>query len=266
MKKLIMLMGAFALLTGCQEEYKQADINDQTDVKAEAILTTQQEQTDSQNENKLVLEEAYFNEVMSVNGKQLIQNPDNLLILVNKAYLVSEDYAPQDLVRPNVAFSFGDQDIEKSYMRKEAALALEEMFNDAANQGISLFAVSGYRSYPTQMNNYHYQISALGEEQAVKVSAAPGTSEHQTGLAMDISSSSVNYELTEKFGETAEGTWLRENAHKHGFILRYPKGSEDITGYSYEPWHYRYVGKEAARDIFENRLTLEEFFKIVEKI
>jgi D-alanyl-D-alanine carboxypeptidase len=266
MKKLIVLMGTFALLTGCKGDYDQWYVNNQVDVKAEAALINQQEQTDSQNEKKLVLEEAYFNDVTSVDGKQLIQNPNNPLILVNKVYLVSEDYTPQDLVRPNVAFSFGDQDIEKSYMRKEAASALEEMFHDAANHGIDLFAVSGYRSYETQTNNYHYQISILGEEEAVKVSAAPGTSEHQTGLAMDISSGSVNYELTEEFGETTEGKWLIENAHRHGFILRYPKGSEEITGYNYEPWHYRYVGKEVAKDLFENRLTLEEYFKIVEKI
>ena len=98
------------------------------------------------------------------------------------------------------------------------------------------------------------------------VVANPGFSEHQTGLAMDISSLSANRDLTEEFGETIEGKWLKENAHLFGFILRYPKGKESITGYQYEPWHFRYVGEKVAPIIFSKNLTLEEYFKKVEKI
>ncbi|WAA09875.1 M15 family metallopeptidase [Fervidibacillus albus] len=95
--------------------------------------------------------------------------------------------------------------------------------------------------------------------------AQPGTSEHQTGLTMDITAYSVNQQLVESFGQTEEGKWLENNAHQYGYILRYPKGKETITGYKYEPWHFRYVGVEAATVIFENGWTLEEFFEVVQR-
>ena len=140
------------------------------------------------------------------------------------------------------------------------------MFADAKSQDIHLFAVSGYRSYQRQDDNFHNKVNKIGEEAAAKIVAYPGNSEHQTGLAMDISSQSVNFKLTEQFGETPEGKWLMENAHRFGYILLYPKGLETITGYNYEPWHYRYVGLKAAAEIYKNQLTLEEYFNIVEKI
>lgn len=169
-------------------------------------------------------------------------------------------------MRPKVEFSFGNQDIEKSYMRKEAAKALEDMFNGAKKSGITLYAVSGYRSYNRQTEVYDAEVSRVGEEKAVQAVAYPGNSEHQTGLAMDISSESADFLLTEGFGETKEGKWLKENAHLYGFILRYPKGKEKITQYKFEPWHFRYVGKKSAKDIYENDWTLEEYFKVVRKI
>ena len=201
-----------------------------------------------------------------MDGKQIIQNPENQLTLVNKVFALPEEYIPGDLVRPDVEFSFGNQDIEKSYMRQEAASALEKMFADAKNQEIHLFAVSGYRSYQRQDDNFHNKVNKMGEVEAAKYVAHPGNSEHQTGLAMDISSQSANFRLTEQFGETTEGKWLMENAHRFGFILRYPKGLETITGYNYEPWHYRYVGEKAAMEIYKNQITLEEYFNMVEKI
>ena len=214
----------------------------------------------------LSLEASFFNEVIEVDGKNLIQNPDNLLILVNKVFTLSQEYEPQDLVRPNVAFSFGNQDVEKSYLRQEAAVALEKMFEDAANGGIHLFAISGYRSYDRQENNFRDHVNRIGEIETAKLVAYPGNSEHQTGLAMDISSETAKFRLNEQFGETEEGKWLMENAHKYGFILRYPKGLENVTGYNYEPWHYRYVGHDIASEIYEHQLTLEEYFNIVKKI
>jgi zinc D-Ala-D-Ala carboxypeptidase len=212
------------------------------------------------------LEAGFFNEIQSVNGKAVIQNPKNIMVMVNKQYSLPDGYAPDDLVRPNVLYSFGDQDIEKSYMRKEAADALEAMFTDAKNNGIHLFAVSGYRSYDRQVSVFNAEVNKYGEEKALEAVAIPGSSEHQTGLSMDLSSESANFELSEAFGETAEGKWIAQNAHRFGFILRYPKGKEAITGYKYEPWHFRYVGKKAAKVIFEKDLTLEEYFKIVQKI
>lgn len=212
------------------------------------------------------LESQYFNEIKEVDGESIIQNPLNILALVNKQYALPGDYSPEDLTRPNVAFSFGELDIEKSWLRKEAAKHLELMFDAANKENIELFAVSGYRSYVRQTSVFDAKASQVGEEAAATVVAVPGYSEHQTGLAMDISSRSVQLELIEQFGDTTEGRWLAENAHKFGFILRYPEGKESITGYQYEPWHFRYVGVYVATTIFERQITLEEYFNIVEKI
>jgi zinc D-Ala-D-Ala carboxypeptidase len=212
-----------------------------------------------------VLEAAYFNQITETGGKKVIQNPANNMALVNKEFMLPGSYIPEDLVRPNVSFSFGEQDIEKSYIRKDAAVHLEKMFAAAKQSGIELFAVSGYRSYDRQAVILDAEIQRAGMEKAVQAVAMPGSSEHQSGLAMDISSRSAKLELSEAFGETAEGKWLAENAHKFGFILRYPKGKESITGYQYEPWHFRYVGP-AAEEIYAKKLTLEEYFSIVKKI
>ncbi|MDF2036294.1 M15 family metallopeptidase [Cytobacillus oceanisediminis] len=232
---------------------------------------SQNEGIESKNEmsaekDPLSLETSYFNEVKVVNGRNVIQNPENVLVLVNKQFSLPDGYEPLQLVIPEVAFSFGKLDLEKSYMRQDAAKALETLFAGALNEGVELFAVSGYRSYARQSQVFEAEVKRAGREKAVQAVAIPGSSEHQTGLSMDISSRSANLELSEKFGETNEGNWLAENAHRYGFILRYPKGKETITGYQYEPWHFRYVGHEAAKVIYEKKWTLEEYFNIVKKI
>ena len=104
-------------------------------------------------------------------------------------------------------------------------------------------------------------VNTIGEEYASIHVAKPGFSEHQCGLSADVSSKSVNLQLTIDFEHTKEGIWLFNNAHKFGFIIRYPKGKEYITGYAYEPWHIRYVGKSIATTIFNNNLTLEEWYE-----
>lgn len=223
-------------------------------------------QQNQQEQGEIVLEEKYFNQLTEENGLSIITNPENVLSLVNKQQALPASYTPTDLVSPNVAFSFGNADIEKRYIRQEAALALEEMFTAASNNGISLYAVSGYRSFYRQEAIFNAEVKAVGEEKAKQLVAVPGQSEHQTGLAMDISSKSVNFELVEAFGETEEGKWVESNAHHFGFIIRYPKGKEAITGYQYEPWHLRYVGKEKAKIIFEKNMSLEEFFEQVKKM
>ncbi|MBC1764267.1 D-alanyl-D-alanine carboxypeptidase family protein [Listeria seeligeri] len=206
------------------------------------------------------------NQLVEKNGIQYIENQENILVLANKDYSLQSSYTPPDLVRPNVTFSFGDEQVEKVQMRKEAGTALEEMFQAANEDGYKLFAVSGYRSYKRQQEVFQAEVNSKGDTKAREAVAYPGTSEHQTGLAMDISSESQSYELTEAFGTTPEGKWLEENAHNYGFILRYMKGREDITKYQYESWHYRYVGKDAATIIYENNWTLEEFFNHVKAL
>jgi D-alanyl-D-alanine carboxypeptidase len=218
------------------------------------------------NDEGFLLDSQYFNVVKQVNGNQIIENPTNILAMVNKEYTLPEDYEPSDMVTPNVDFTFGDADVPQRYLRKEAAQALEELFSLAKKDGIELLAVSGFRSYSRQQGIFNAEKENKGEEQALQAVALPGQSEHQTGLAMDVTCKSVNLEITEAFGETIEGKWVRENAHKAGFIIRYPDGKETITGYQYEPWHLRYVGKEQAAVIYKNKLTLEEYFLKVKKI
>ncbi|UII54463.1 M15 family metallopeptidase [Cytobacillus spongiae] len=217
-------------------------------------------------EDALVLSSAFFNDVKVVDGRNIIQNPENLLALVNKTYGLPSTYVPADLVRPNVPFSFGTEELEKSKLRQEAAQALEAMFAEAKKSGVNLFAVSGYRSSDRQSALFQAEVSKVGEEKAVQAVAFPGNSEHQTGLAIDISSHLVNLLLVEKLGETKDGKWLADNAYRFGYILRYPKGKESITGYQYEPWHFRFVGEEAAKVMYEKNLTMEEYFNMVEKI
>ena len=143
-------------------------------------------------------------------------------------------------------------------MREDAATALEEMFAAAKEEGVSLSTVSGYRSYSKQATIYERKKASQGEEEADRVSARPGTSEHQLGLAMDIAKKNSS-QLNTAFAETEEGQWVAANAHRFGFIVRYLKEYEDVTGYMYEPWHVRYVGKEQAQAIYESGVPMETY-------
>ena len=191
---------------------------------------------------------------------KLVANPDAIDVLVNKEYALPPDYVPSDLVEPNVRFIFSEWH-ERRLMRAEAAAALEEMFAAAEEDGIYLAGVSGYRSYEYQEALFTAYVSADGLEEAERYSARPGHSEHQTGLAMDVSGSTGECAADACFAGTPEAEWLAAHAHEHGFIVRYPEGKEDITGYMYEPWDVRYLGKELARKVYESGLTYEEFLK-----
>jgi zinc D-Ala-D-Ala carboxypeptidase len=272
MKKLLVITACMLLLSGCSEwdsVKKKVPFLNKSDKETGVTNDNGQEESPSQtekSEDELTLDALFFNDVIQVDGKDIIQNPENIMALVNKQIALPGDYTPEDLVRPNVYFSFGDLKIEKSLLRKEAGTALEEMFLEAQKAEVELTAVSGYRSYGRQKEVLDAEIGRVGAEKAVMAVAYPGQSEHQTGLAMDISSKSSRLELTEAFAETPEGKWLAENAHLFGFILRYPKGKEGITGYQFEPWHFRYVGLKAAETIYKKNWTLEEFFNEVKKI
>lgn len=185
------------------------------------------------------------------------QDPTDTLILVNKSNRAPS--VPVTLVKPNVTPT-KEALSENIYMRPEAAAALEELFAGAMSEDITLFATSGFRSYSTQKAIFDRKLETMSEKAANASVAKPGYSEHQTGLAMDVEGlSSLGSGLVEDFGETPEGKWLAAHAHEYGFILRYPKGKTDITGYIYEPWHIRYVGREAAEEIYAQDLTLEEY-------
>lgn len=191
-------------------------------------------------------------------GIAYVTNTSSTLVLVNKKRELSSDYVPGDLVKPNVAFSFSG-DSPKQQMRKVAAEALEKLFAGAEQGGIELKAVSGYRSYASQKSIFNAYSRDHGEEEANTFSAHPGQSEHQTGLAMDVSSASVSYGLEKSYGETKEGKWLEGHAAEYGFIIRYELGKEEETGYMYEPWHLRYVGVTIAKEIHKQGLTLEAY-------
>lgn len=187
---------------------------------------------------------------------------DDNLILVNKTHTLESDYRPDDLVR--ISYYISGRSEEMTSMRPEAASAFDDLVEDAADDGYTIKATSAFRSYSYQQTLHSYYLKTKGQEWTEQYSAVAGASEHQTGLAVDVSSPSVNFQLQISYGETSEGKWLAKHAHEYGFILRYQKGKEDITGYAYEPWHIRYVGEAAAKVIYEKDLTLEEFIREIE--
>lgn len=193
--------------------------------------------------------------ILSEADRRLVKDPDSLLVLANKTYYLAEDYVPEDLVQPEVFNYYED----KRELRAPAAKALEELFAAAEDEGYKLVFRSGFRSYDIQKIIFERKVKERGFEAANQVSAKPGQSEHQTGLAADITSWSVKNALDEAFGETPEGIWVAENAHLFGFIIRYKIDTVDITKYQYEPWHLRYVGIEDATEIYETGVTLEEY-------
>lgn len=191
----------------------------------------------------------------------MVEEPAAIDALVNKKNNLSSTYVPEDLVKlegiPTVL-----ENPEINQLRETAYIALKDMFQAATDEeGYELHARSGYRSYGTQRDLYNSYVKNHGQAAADKYSAKPGQSEHQTGLSMDITCAAMNFQLDDTFGNTDEGKWVSENAHRFGFIVRYPKGKEDITGYFYEPWHIRYLGVELATKVYESGLTLEEYME-----
>lgn len=182
-----------------------------------------------------------------------------LLILVNKQNPVEANYKPEDLV--SIKYYASDRSEASRYMRKEAADHFHTLVETAKTKGFEIVMTTAYRSYDFQKQLYDNYVATEGQEAADTFSAKPGRSEHQTGLSTDVSSPSVNYSISNEYGDTEEGKWLAENAHQFGFIIRFPKGKEDITGYQYEPWHIRYVGETVAEEIYKKDITLEEFLE-----
>lgn len=183
--------------------------------------------------------------------------------LVNRNHPLPEDFVPEGLTAPDVLFPFADTSIDKAKMTPEAGEALALLFDAAYDEAkLTLYGVSAYRSFARQYTIYATNLATRGIAHTNRYSAAPGRSEHQTGLAIDISCASEGFGLETTFADTPEGIWVAENAHRFGFILRYPKDKEHITGYNYEPWHIRYVGTELAAYLFETGLTLDEYYGV----
>ncbi len=183
---------------------------------------------------------------------------DNLL-LMNKYFKLPAEYEPGDLETiSSDYFIFGNSYVRT--MRKEAREHFEQMASDAIANGTPVYGQSAYRPYSMQSQLYDNVVASSGQEYADNDTARPGHSEHQTGLAIDVSSTKSGNMLY--FENTDSFTWMQENAHRYGFILRYPNGKTGITGFMYESWHYRYVGETVATDMHNNypNLTYEEYY------
>ena len=172
-------------------------------------------------------------------------------ILINKEHGLPSDYEPNDLIEINKKYSI------KGTARKDAVNAFIKMVEDALKYDLHIINESAYRSYNRQKELYDIEYKKKGIK-ANDTIALPGHSEHQTGLAFDLCTNTDNmYE----FENTNEFIWLSKHAHEYGFILRYPKNKKDITGYDYEPWHYRYLGVDLATKVYESNLTYDEYHK-----
>lgn len=185
------------------------------------------------------------NQIEVINGVTYIDG----ILIVNKTYSLPENYIPANAIGYNRC---------NECLTQETKQAFNEMKSDANAIGLNLYISSGYRSYTYQEGLYNRYVNKDGKQAADTYSARPGHSEHQTGLAFDLNT------IDDSFANTDEGKWVKDNCYKYGLILRYPKGKEEKTGYQYESWHLRYVGKELAQKLYNNGdwITLEEYFEI----
>ena len=187
-----------------------------------------------------------------------IDDPNSIWVISNKLRPLNPiDFAPNDLSMPN-----GVENEFSQPLREPAARAVEQLTAAAAADGVSLRIISAYRDYATQQSLYTRYVTRDGQAAADTYSARPGHSEHQTGLAVDFDDHGSCY-LAACFADTAAGQWLAANAATYGFVLRYPNGAEAITGFQFEPWHFRFVGPELADEMKRtNTTTLEQFFEL----
>ncbi|MCY9019844.1 D-alanyl-D-alanine carboxypeptidase family protein, partial [Priestia megaterium] len=199
--------------------------------------------------------------VRALAGMKVVSNPESIQVVVNKQNKLPENYVPKDLVYTTIPFTFKEQ-TEKKKMRSEAAAAIAQLFAGAKKQGVTLLGVSAYRSHATQSALFSSYVQRDGYDKAATYSALPGTSEHETGLGIDVTKGDGTCAAQDCFGGTKEATWLDAHAAEYGFIIRYPKGKDAVTGYKYEPWHLRYVGKPVAQAIKSKGITLEEYYGI----
>lgn len=264
---LVFLYGALVIIEGIQKNKedtnKQPAPPDKAVEKPTEIVNEPQEPIEPIEEpivEEPIVEEPIESEIVE-QDVIIVDNPGALDVLVNRKNNLPDTYVPKDLVAlTEVPTVLSNPEINQ--LRKIAYEALIDLFLAAKEEeSYELHARSGYRSYNTQVSLYSSYVKNHGQKAADTFSAKPGQSEHQTGLSMDITCANMNFQLDDSFGETEEGKWVAENAHRFGFIIRYPKGKEDITGYMYEPWHIRYLGIELATKVYESGLTLEEYFE-----
>ena len=267
---LVLLVGLTFGLSSCSsnsgnEEFESGDSytenapdiisNDPT----EATEPTETEELTEPEPTEIVREPVVFCSLADPDDAITLSDEEALsyLALVNRCYRVSSEFEPRDLSVVNVESV--NTNWGSHLLRESAARALEEMFQAAAEEGLVLLASNGHRPHERQEMFHNNAIASWGLEEARRVSAVPGHSEHQLGLAMDITAHSIDARLIEAFAEVPEGIWVNQNAHRFGFIISYPYGREEDTGFIYEPWHIRFVGVEAATEMFNTGQILEEF-------
>ncbi|MGE1100178.1 M15 family metallopeptidase [Peribacillus simplex] len=260
-------LSSFILMAGCSFDLTSNDEKEQKEEQPSSPDThaDKEIETDKNNDEKESAQRQVEVDETAKPGQaglQTLAHPEGIPVLVNKQYSLPEDYKPADLIYPKVDFIFQDK-IEKRMMREEAGKALEVMFQAAEKENMHFAGVSAYRSHQRQIAVFNNYVAKDGEEKAKTYSAMPGTSEHETGLAIDVTTQDGACAAQDCFGDTNEAAWLAEHAHEYGFIIRYPEGKENITGYKYEPWHIRYVGVATATEIFEAKITLEEYYNAV---
>lgn len=188
--------------------------------------------------------------------KYAILEPDALDVLVKNGFYLPASYEPDDLCKISIPVSSED---ETYLLRKEAADALQQMYEDAKKEGLEIAVVSAYRSYEDQKEIYDYYFSKYDELTASRLVSIPGCSEHQLGLSVDLTSKDIIGDEDSFFVDTPEYRWVIKHAHEYGFILRYLDDKTSITGTTNEPWHFRYVGTELAEVLYKENLTLEEY-------
>ncbi len=228
-----------------KERYEKidAELNERIEKTEAALADNELEYEKADNETLLetYLQEQYL--LISNGVRDTCYNDKyNGILIANKSNCLTPDFVSED----------------QAEMRE----ALDNLIAGAAEDGIELRIISEHRTYQYQEEVFNRYIDSMGLEGAATISAWPGASEHQTGLAVDLGASDGLCDLDTCFESTEEGKWLKENAHDYGFILRYPQGKRSITGYNYEPWHFRYIGVEPAVEIYNEDITLEEYLGI----
>lgn len=250
MKRIFYILIFLLLLSSCHQVTPNPFYNIIKDYPHDSKRLTEYEKAYQETNNIIhAINKVNYPNFLTPNSNNFLAIKINNILFVNTNYILKSTYVPKTLVRiDNVDYIKRENQVMQ--LDKETLNAYQELFKASLLDNLNLIIYSAYRSY-------EYQEELYNKEPNDYV-AKPGASEHQTGLAIDIGTSNTG--LTAYFDNTLESMWLEKNAYKYGFILRYPKDKENITGYPYESWHYRYVGKEIAEIIYTNNLTLEEYF------
>ena len=225
---------------------------DNNENKLDSVYNTETIKDNYTYEDTVTFVNAYLDKDYYTNDINLTNEEANKLdVIVNKYYKLNSDYEPSDLTKINSKYSSGSN----QRLRAEAATKFEEMAGAMASEGLKIYAGSTYRSYDYQLGLYNRYVAQDGFAEAETYSARAGYSEHQLGLAVDILNGRWSY-----LSETdKEYDWLINNSYKYGYILRYPRNKEYVTGYVFEDWHFRYLGIELATKVYESNLTYDEY-------